>query len=142
MNKKLLKTTGFLNYQILDTPQYKGYKLTVEGIDPGIAKFYRAMIPKSRIAKPQMYAPHVSVVRKEIPVNLDYWGLHDLKHIELYYDPYVFESDVYYWLNFYSHELEHIREELGLANKKWDIDPAEGYNKCFHMTIANRKPVR
>lgn len=134
-------TTGRLKYSILDTKQYKGFKLIVEEIDPGIARFYRSLIPKFQFVRPQMYNSHISVVRKETPTILDFWGEYDGKLVEVTYDSYVHNDDKYYWLNVYSKDLENIRAKLGLQPKDKYLLPPEGFTSVFHMTIGNCKEV-
>lgn len=132
-------TTGYLKYSILTTKQYTGYMLVVEKVDPGIAQFYRALVPKSKFIRSQMHYPHISVVRKETPTILDSWGKYDGKLVEVTYDSYVHNDDRYYWLNVYSKELENIRAELGLQPKDRYLMPPEGFTSVFHMTIGNCK---
>lgn len=46
--------------------RYTYDKLIVE-VDPGIASFYRAMIPKYHKVQRTRYPAHITVVREEIP---------------------------------------------------------------------------
>jgi len=50
--------------------RYRGdFKLIVE-VDPGIAVFYRTLIPKSVSIQSPKYTPHITVIRKETPPHL------------------------------------------------------------------------
>ncbi len=132
MTAKTFTASGVLKYSTLDTKQYSGFKLTVEGIDQGIALLYRSLIPKAQQAKPTKYPPHISVVRYEKPSNLDSWGAYEGERITFSYDPYVHDDGVYFWVECNSDRLEEIRAELGLP-------PHRGSFDSFHMTIGNRK---
>jgi hypothetical protein len=130
------EAAGVLHYEILDSGsaanRYSGYKLTLEGMDKGISLFYRSLIPKSKSVKPQMFPPHISVVRRETPLNLEAWGAHEGRKVIVHYDPYVHEDATYYWVECFSEELEDIREELGLPRHR-------GNFSNFHMTLGNKK---
>ena len=131
----LYLSKGILKYS---QNQAGHYKLIVE-IDPEISRYYRSFIPKYIQYNPQMYDPHISVVRKEIPVNLDYWGRYDGQSIEFLYDNTIHFGTVYVWLNCFSKQLETIRLELGLPVSTMYTRPPEGFIKCFHSTLGNFK---
>ena len=132
--RMLYRSVGTLHYEILGN----SYKLTVE-VDKGIALFYRAMIPKYYRVVPQKYPPHISVVRKEIPVNMDMWGKHEGEKVEFFYDPDLQCDHQYWWINVFSVRLEEIRKELGLPVSSPYTLPPTGFDKCFHSTIGNQK---
>lgn len=128
---------GVLKYnQPTDTV---GYRLVVD-IDPEITDYYRALIPpwKGKLNK-QMYAPHISVVRKEIPPLPEFWGRYEGEVIEFAYDNVIHSSPTYWWLNCFSKRLEDIRLELGLPVDSPYTLPPEGFAKCFHSTLGNFK---
>ena len=81
----------------------------------------------------------ISLVRKEIPKNLDAWGKYEGKKIEFKYSPDIQCDERYWWLNVYSKTLENIREELGLPVGSRYTRPPDGHEHVFHVTIANRK---
>ena len=132
----LYKSSGILKYSIASY----GYKLVME-IDKQISEYYRSLMPKYIKTNRQMYAPHVSVVRKEIPVNLQYWGKYEGEEVDFYYDNTVHYGKVYCWLNVFCKRLEEIRTELGLSvDSPYTLPPEEtGCVKCFHTTIGNFK---
>lgn len=117
-----------------------GFKLIVE-VDPGITSFCRALIPKHITINPQRYAPHISVVRHEHAVNMDFWGRYEGQFVEFEYDPYIHHGKVYWWLNVFSTRLEEIRVELGLPVSSEYTRPPDGYDKVFHMTLGNHKNI-
>lgn len=129
----LFKSTGTFLY----TPEPNNLRVL---IDPDISRYYRAMIPKWIRSCPQMFAPHISVVRKEpvIP-NLAVWGRHQGKEIEFHYEPTIYEDSKYFWLNVFCVGLEDIRVELGLPVSSPYTLPPSGFKKCFHTTIGNKK---
>jgi hypothetical protein len=132
VSNDLFKSYGTLEYSVL--PQVR----LVANIDPEIAAYYRALIPKYvSFAKP-LYVPHVSVIRKEIPTVLDAWGKYEGERVELFYDPYIFFGKVYCWLRVFSPRFEDIREELGLTRHS-NITRPPDEQPCFHSTIANFK---
>ena len=132
---KLHKSVGILKYSY--TKEY-GYKLILT-VDQGIALFYRWLIPFWKVANPQRYPAHISLVRKEIPKNLAVWGRHEGRRITFSYSPDIQCDEKYWWLNVYSKELEDIRAELGLPVGSKYTRPPDGYEHPFHITIANRK---
>ena len=115
-----------------------GHKLIVE-VDPEIASFYRSLIPKYHKLNPQRYRPHISVVRKEVPINMECWGKYEGDLVEFEYSNEVHHGTVYWWLNAFSYKLEEIRLELGLPVSTEYTRPPGDYIKCFHITIGNNK---
>lgn len=130
---RLNKSSGVLKY----SPEPNNLRVVV---DPEIYKYYRSLIPKWFKTQPQMYEPHVSVVRREpvIP-NIAVWGKYEGEEIEFEYSHEVFAGEVYCWLNVFCVRLEEIRRELGLRIDSPFTRPPDGYEKCFHMTLGNRK---
>ncbi len=132
----LFEAKGILKYSVVDI----GYKLVVE-VDQGIADFYRALIPKARGVNRQRYGAHISVVRKEVPLDLSKWGKYHGEEVEFTYDNEVKWGQVYYWLNCFSKKLEDVRTELGLPVSSQYTRPPGSWIKCFHMTVGNVKEV-
>jgi len=129
----LFKSTGKLHYE--------DNKLVVE-TDRELARYYFSLVPKYVKLNPQRYAPHISVVRKEVPAKMEHWKKYEGESVEFLYEPHVFHGDVYYWLNTFSTRLEEIRLELGLPVSSEYTRPPGGFFKCFHMTIGNTKWVQ
>ena len=115
-----------------------GHKLNVM-VDPGIVSYYRSLIPKYVHLNPQAFAPHISVVRRETPVNMDFWGKYEGEEVKFAYGNVVHHGKVYYWLNAFSERLEEIRLELGLPVSTEYTRPPDSYTKVFHITIGNTK---
>lgn len=132
----LYETYGRLSYR----QEGKSFGLSVR-VDQGISDFYRALIPKCHEWQPQKYKAHITVVRihKEFPPNKEFWGKYENKKIKFSYSPILHEGTVYWWLNAFSLELEDIRKELGLPVRSEYTLPPEGFTKCFHITICNKK---
>lgn len=130
----LHKSIGTLHYE----RTAGSFKLIVS-VDPGIYLFYRSLIPKYHTAYPQRYAPHISVVRKEVPQDPSAWGKHEGEQVEFLYDPDIQRDARYWWMNVFSTQLEEIRKELGLPVTSPYTLPPSGFEKCFHMTLGNRK---
>jgi hypothetical protein len=131
----LFESVGVLRYTIKE--EY-GYRLVLE-VDQGISDFYRALIPKWIKTNKQMYRAHISVVRYEVPPNLDAWGKYEGEEVKFLYSNYINNGTVYWWLNAFCTRLEEIRVELGLPVSSQYTLPPEGFTKCFHMTIGNNK---
>lgn len=131
----LHKTTGILRYY---RGEEGGYKLIVE-VDPEIVRYYRYLLPKWIQTNRQMYAPHISVVRRETPTHPEFWGVYEGEEIEFHYTHTVYNGTVYYWLNAFCTKLEYIRTELGLPVSTEYTRPPDGFIKCFHCTIGNLK---
>ena len=133
---ELFESVGILRYSI---KAGYGYRLVVE-IDPDIADYYWKLIPLWK-GKPnkQMYKPHISVVRNEVPGNLAAWGKYDGQEVKFLYSNHVYQGTLYWWLNAFCVRLEEIRTELGLPVSSPYTLPPEGFTKCFHITIGNSK---
>lgn len=132
----LFHAVGVLRYSI---PKI-GHKLVAE-IDRDIGDYYFRLIPLYKNVNRQMYAPHISVVRHETPVNLEHWGKYEGQEIEFTYSNRIHHGKVYYWLNAFSKRLEEIRLELGLPVSSQYTRPPDGFVKCFHITLANIKEI-
>lgn len=130
---KLHQSTGILKYS-------DPYRLVVE-VDRGISQLAYALIPKWLPKQRPRWVPHITVVRteKETPVNLEHWGKYQNQPVLFYYTSYIHEGKIYYWLNCFCNQLEDIRAELGLPVVSQYTLPPEGFKKCFHMTVANKK---
>jgi len=123
-------SSGFLRY-------HPPYKVIVEA-DQELSRYYRSLIPKSVDIKVPMYAPHITVVRKEVPPKMEVFGKHEGELVFFEYDTEIHHDETYYWLNAYSKRLEEIREELGLPVMSAYTRPPDG-RRCFHITIGNLK---
>jgi hypothetical protein len=130
----LFQSVAVLRYSIVDV----GYRLVAEA-DQGLSDFYRSLIPRYKGVRRQRYGAHISVVRHEIPLNLDAWGKHDGEEIEFWYDNEIKWGKVYYWLNCFSKKLEEVRTELGLPVSSEYTRPPDSWVKCFHLTLGNVK---
>ncbi len=128
----LYSSIGVLRYS--DDP----LKLVVE-VDREISFYYRAMLPKWVKTNPQRYAPHISVVRHEVPPRMDRWRAFDGEQVEFFYENVVRNGEVYIWLNAFCNRLEEVRSDLGLEVSSPYTMPPEGFQKCFHITIGNYK---
>ena len=111
----------------------------VVDVDPQLTAYYRALLPKAWYPQPPKYPAHISVLRREIPVNLELWNQYDGEAIEFFYVPEVRIGQVYYWLDVYCSRLEDIRLELGLPLANLYEPALPGFRKRFHCTIANIK---
>lgn len=124
-------STGILIYS--NNP----YKLIVT-VDQEISDYYRSLIPKTFYVRKQLYPAHISVVRNEIPVNIEKWACHHNVIIDFEYEPVIYNDECYYWINAYSSVLEYIRVELGLYPTSEFTKSPDGKHK-FHITIGNIK---
>lgn len=113
------------------------YKLIVS-VDDEIGKYYRSLVPKYLAVRKPMYPTHISVVRKEAPVNLSAWNKYQGQEIVVGFDNHIYNDELYYWLNAYSNQLEDIRSELGLLSTSELTRSPDGVHK-FHITIGNLK---
>lgn len=115
------------------------YKLIVD-VDNEIGNYYRSLIPKYFQVKKPMYSSHISIVRNEVPPNLNMWGKYQGSQISFEYEPFIYSDELYYWLNAYSSVLEDVRVELGLANLSKYTRSPDGKHK-FHITLGNTKHI-
>lgn len=129
----MFRSTGILRYH--NEPVLK----LVVDVDQAISDYYRSLLPPYKKANPQRYGAHISVVRKEIPPNMQFWGKYEGEEVEFFYAPGVQFGKVYCWLNVWCNRLEEIRIELGLPVTSEYTLPPEGFVKCFHSTIGNYK---
>lgn len=131
----MFQSVGTLKYEKIEG---YGFRLVLE-IDPGIALFYRSLIPKWYKASSLRARPHITVVRKIAPKNLNLWGKYEGEKVEFWYDPDIKTDGVtYWWLNAYSKRLEEIALELGVCFRHKG-KPPEGFDTIWHTTIANMK---
>jgi hypothetical protein len=128
----MFASTGYLRY--FKEPLLK----VILEIDQEISDYYRSFVPKYIKLQRQMYPAHVSVVRKEMPKNMENWCKYDGKLFNFEYEGFIFNDEKYYWLNVFSTELENVREELGLE-KVSDITRSPDGKHRFHTTIGNVK---
>jgi hypothetical protein len=133
----LHKSTGVLRYE---RPEGYGWRLVLE-IDPGIGLFYRSLIPKWKTANTQAARQHITIVRAAKPPKTKAWGKYEGERVEFWYDPYLHEGSVYWFLDCYSQRLEEIALELGLPLLNQGREPAKGFKKIFHTTVANKKAL-
>lgn len=128
----LFKSTGRLRYG-------NDYRLVLD-VDQELSDYYRSLIPKCKNAKRTRWFAHVTLVRlgQEVPRNKSVWNKYNREKIDFYYDPYIHEDRIYFWLNVFSKRLEEIRRELGLPMFT-SYPPPTGFVKSFHITIANTK---
>ncbi len=127
----MFKSIGTLRY--FNDP----FKLIIE-IDPEISNYYQALIPKYVDYNKQRYAPHISVIRKEVVPNLYLWRKYEGQEVEFEYENHIYISPNYMWLNIYSEKLEAIRLELELTKTSEITRSPDGRHK-FHTTIGNFK---
>jgi hypothetical protein len=137
MSEILHESVGTLQYSMC--PDY-GYKLWLR-VDQGISDFYRALIPKYVVVYSQMHPAHITIIRRETPLDLTAWGKYEGEQVDFVYSPVVHSSEFYFWLNCFCKRLEEVRLELGLPVSSRFTRPPDGYTKCFHCTIGNCKPV-
>lgn len=133
MNPQWYTSTGTIHYVIGNT-----HKVWVD-VDPDLARYYRCLIPKWISRNVPMYDPHISVVRKEVVLNLTEWGRFEGQEVKFSYSNIVYFGKVYCWLNVYSRDLEELRQGLGLPVSSEITRPPEGFLRCFHVTLANFK---
>ena len=132
----MIRSTGTLKYSREDDGRYK---LIVE-VDEGIVRLARTLLPpviRTRL-NPQRYAPHITVVRNEVPMNPMYWGDREGMCLDFRYNPEVVVGETYSWLVALSRPLIAIRTKLGLPpSTEWTRPPDD--TESFHITIGNFK---
>lgn len=132
----LFESYGKLRYSI--EPRV-GHKLILL-IDPAISEFYFSLIPRYLHVRRQAFHPHISVIRRERPPNLEHWNKYKNEIIRFQYENWIYNGTVYYWLNVYCGRLEEIRRELGLPICS-PITRSEDGRHRFHSTIGNVKSL-
>ena len=115
------------------------YKLVVE-IDPQIAAYARALVPKHLVCRPQKYAPHITVIRNECVPNFAKWAFCEGEVVTFDYDPQVQIGSSYYWLNVYCDVLTGLRLYFGLR-KSYHLSRPPSGEDCFHTTVGNSKEI-
>ena len=106
-------------------------------VDKDISRYYKWWIPKWYYPQPQLYPPHITVVRGrlELSSNINNWMKYQGYKIPFVYDSTVFYDGTYFYLKVWSEFIGMVREELGLPKYRFnDIE-----RECYHITIANTK---
>jgi hypothetical protein len=129
----MFKSSGTLLYS--NNP----YKLIVS-VDNEIGRYYRSLIPPYHKVQKPLYDSHISTIRNEVPTNFLCWGKYQNRVVEFEYESFIYNDELYYWLNVYCQDLEDIREELGLQNTSPFTRSPDGKHR-FHITIANLKHI-
>jgi hypothetical protein len=121
-------------FESFGTIKYGPDLQVVAEIDQSISDYYFSLIPKYYYANRQMYKAHITVVRikKETPINLEYWLKHENRKISFIYNSEINFDGTYFWLKAQSQEIGEIRKELGLNRFRNGFD-------CYHITIGNVK---
>lgn len=127
------------------TLSYRGnWSLRLE-VDQQIADYYRKLIPKYKNINGLRYPAHITIVREkngleyDRPTDMSNWGQYEGETVEFFYDGIIREGEVYFWINAFSKRFEEIRTELGLSCEENFSIPPEGFQKTFHMSIANKR---
>ena len=120
-------------------------------VDEDLSRYYLKQIPLK--LNRQKYKPHITIAKIN-KLDLNKLCLFDIyerffpnqnimkndisigKLIEFQYDHYVFNNEIYYWLNAYSKELTEFRSKIDSLADIWM--PPDG-TKCFHITLGNLK---
>lgn len=119
------RSVGILSYG-------PGYKASVL-VDPGIAEFYRSLIPKWEPVALQLYAPHITVVRSKFETpTAGIWGAREGEKVEFSYEPVIYCDWFYFWLDAHSEQICQIREEMGLPPCRYGRDR-------HHISLGNVK---
>ena len=129
----MYQSSGILKYSTEPT-----MKVVLE-VDREIVRLYKWFAPKWVGLRSQMFDPHISIVRKEIPTNIDKFGLHEGREVQFTYDPVIYYCPKYWWIEVSSPELEDIRLELGLRRFRSHFSPDIRGFFGFHITIGNTK---
>lgn len=130
----MFTSSGVLRYS------HDPIKLIVE-VDPGISKFYFSTIPKYLGVSKPMWDSHISVVRNVIPPDMSAWEKHAGREVSFEYENWVYNDELYYWLNVWSTDLEEVRRELGLK-PYGDVTCSPDDRHRFHITLGNLKNTR
>ena len=120
----MFESTGIIHYG----PEIR----VILSVDQGITDYYRSLLPKSIRTNPQKHPAHVSVVRREVPPNMDVWMKHEGEAVVFKYYTDIINDETYYWLNVECERLKEIRVELGLKPYPW-------WRNSYHITIGNVK---
>lgn len=78
------------------------------------------------------WGSHISIVRGEMPVNIDAWKKYDGQVISLEYDPDIRSNGKHWWLKVECEQMLDIREELGLVRK---------HPLSLHLTLGMPTPL-
>ena len=101
-------------------------------IDPGIARYYRKLIPQYHNINAPRWSPHITIVREFEKRNnnfgeLWYYGY----YFPFYYSPKIHFDGTYFYLRCVSKWITKMRKEFGLEPYRFD--------NCYHITIGNCK---
>lgn len=99
-----------------------------------IIQYYQWFVRKELFIdiKDPPHSAHVSIVRGEVPPNIDMWKKYDGKKLQFQYYPHIImkkdkkKPGYFFFINFDCDEIMNIREELGLYSKYFE----------WHFTIG------
>lgn len=105
--------------------------------DNEIARYYASQLKNYGIEvysnDKGLWKTHISVMKGELPPNLEAWKKYDGQEVEFHYSHIIrSENGEHAWVDVYSEDLSDIRQELGFDFKPW-----------FHMTVGRLvRPLR
>lgn len=112
--------------------------MVADQVDEQLGKYYRSLYwlehsKAIKLSKPY-WGSHVTIVRNEIPPNIDLWWKYHGEEVEFEYrtgvrdnwGPHRFRS--FYWLDVKCPRFDEIREELGLPPNP---------DRTYHVTIGS-----
>ena len=102
--------------------------------DAAVTKYYQSLLPKWKGFQPQLYKPHITVIRAKFEHTAQ-WGFLKVFNntvVTYQYDTELKEDSTYYYLEAWSYAIGGIRALAGLPQYR------EG-RKCYHITIGNKK---
>lgn len=99
--------------------------------DEGIVDFYHWLAIRNgiEVVKGSMRGAHISFVKGEKPINLDYWETIRGQEVEFYYSNVIrYDNDFHVWIDVELDPFNKIRNDLGLPDYK-----------SFHITLGRLK---
>ncbi len=131
--KNLIKQYGTIIYDPYRSNNMNVQNWCILQLPKDFANYYQYFLRKEKhlILNNPTFNAHVSIVRGEVPLNIDVWKKYDKKKFYIEYEPEIVsykdpnKEGSFYCIEFESRKLSNIRKELGLKP-----------HKLFHITIG------
>jgi hypothetical protein len=124
----MFTSSGIFHYDPLPGTKHYEPWWALLSCDQQIAEYYAWFLKRQgvEVETANLWGVHVSVLKGEVPPNLENWGKYEDFEVEFHYNHFIrHDNGKHAWVDIYSEDLSAIRQELGFPAKPW-----------YHLTIG------